>query len=166
MHFRPRHPGGTGQTVLADNARSFNFTGADADRNAILRPGGDDTDFGTLTLGSESTSTTVNLNEFSTLGSDVGSTGTSDQLKIFGGLNLDANSILNLLSLADAWDRSTDTVASFDSLTGEFGTTWGLDPNYEVIYGDKTIKLAAIPEPNMFALVGGIPLTVAIRRRR
>ncbi|NJK91921.1 MAG: PEP-CTERM sorting domain-containing protein [Blastochloris sp.] len=135
---------------------------------ATLNPGASGTDTATLTLGSALIETTVNLNNFSQLRLDIGVAGASDRLDIFGDLNLNAGSTLDLLSLSGAWDGATYTLATFTGLlTGTFGTIIGLDAGYQINYGTTDITLALIPEPSTYALLGlGLGALWLLRRKK
>ncbi|MEX2607058.1 MAG: PEP-CTERM sorting domain-containing protein [Kiritimatiellia bacterium] len=156
---------GSGSIVLADNTKTFSFTGASG-QLAALNPGESGTDTSTLTLGSGSIDTVVNLNDFSELRVDIGGGTASDRLDIFGDLNLDPGSSLNLLSLGGAWDGSTYTVATFSNLSGTFGTVNGLDSGYQVNYGSNDITLSVIPEPSTLVLIGIALASLGLLRRR
>ncbi len=128
--------------MLADSAKTFNFTGNASDRLAVLRPGASGTDTATLTLGSNAIATTVNLNNFSFLRLDIGAGGASDRLALFGNLNILTGSTLDLLSLSGAFDGSSYTLATFTGTrTGTFDTVTGLQNGYEIVYGDTRSSL-------------------------
>jgi fibronectin-binding autotransporter adhesin len=157
--------GGSGTIVLAAANKSFTFQGDAAARQAILRPGASDTDTATLTLGSNSIATTVNLNANSVLRVDIGAAGASDRVAIFGDLNLNGAS-LDLLSLAGAWDQSAYTIATFTGdLSGTFSAINGLDEMYEINYLSNAITLTYIPEPASVGLLGLSGLMLMRRRR-
>lgn len=166
--------GGAGTIVLADNTKMFSFTGNASDRMAVLRPGADGTDTTAMTLGSVGVNTTVNLNNFSILRLDIAAAMAADSLNVFGSLNLDAGSSLDLVSLAGAFDGSTYTIANYNNsgLTGTFGTVTvdGTDTlaskGYQLNYGSTAITLSAIPEPSASLLLGGAGMLLMLRRRR
>ena len=151
--------GGSGTIVLSDNTRTFNFSGNNGSELATLRPGASGTDTTAMTLGSVGVNTTVNLNNFSMLRLDLAGAMASDRLDVFGILNLDAGSNLDLVSLTNAFDGSTYTLTNFGSRTGTFGsvTVDGIDSlaskGYQINYGSNAITLSAIPEPGAIFLL-------------
>lgn len=158
--------GGSGTVVLSVSTNTFNLTGNAADRLAVLRPGATGADTTAMTLGSTGINTTVNLNNFSVMRLDVGAGGNSDRLAVFGGLNIDSGSTLDLLGLGGAFDGSSYTLATFTGTrTGTFGTVTGLQNGYGIVYGANSIT-AVIPEPSAaLMLLGGMGLVVMRRRR-
>ncbi len=160
--------GGSGLVVLADSAKTFNFTGSGATAQAILWPGEDNTDTTDLTLGSLGVATTVNLNANSVLRVDVGAASSADRVDILGDLNLNAGSTLDLLSLGGAFDGSSYVITSYSGTrTGTFGTVNGLGAGYSIDYGtgSNSVITLAIPEPASMGLLAATGL-LALRRRR
>ncbi|NJK93181.1 MAG: PEP-CTERM sorting domain-containing protein [Blastochloris sp.] len=160
---------GTGTIVLADNTKTFSIGDGDVDGSSgVLYPGADNTDTGVLTLGSSGINTSVNFNTDGILRLDIGASGNSDRVNIFGNLDLsNSGDTLELLSLAGAWGGSTYTIATFTgTLSGTFNNVIGLDSGYVVNYLGNSITLSAIPEPSTYLLLGGGLAMIYLLRRR
>jgi len=164
---------GSGTIVLAEASDGFAFYGVNSSTIATLKPGESDTDTATLTLGSESITTTVDLDQFSAFEVDLGSSGQTDHLMLFGDLELSGffNSLV-LNSQTGAFDGSDYTIVTYSgNLSGTFATTTGLDSSYFIDYGsgtNDTITLRLIPEPSSTGLlvVAGISLLILRRPQR
>lgn len=162
--------GGTGTIELTDDAKTFLFGGLSETTAATLAPGESDSDTEMLTLGSSSIETEVFLNAYSILEIDLGESGQSDSVMIYGDIVItETDTELLLNSLTGAFDGSTYTILTYTgTLTGTFANISGLDSLYIIDYGsgsNDAITLT-IPEPTSGALLAGGLALAALRRRR
>ena len=94
--------------------------------------------------------------------------GQTDLLAVTGGLTLGPASVLDVTG-GTFNGTSTYTIASYDTLAGQFQSQLGLPSNYEVNYGsgsNGTISLVPVPEPAGVALAAGAGLLLLRRRNR
>jgi hypothetical protein len=155
--------GGTG--FIAPN------TGNAVTVNGTIAPGNS---VGTLTLGSSTTPTILNLN--GTYVAEVVDT-TSDLINLFGDLNLGPASVLNVQPSGAAFDGTT--TYNIIQYTGNYnGTPFAsnnVPPNYSILYpaagpGPGIISLVPVPVPEPAAVLAACGLAAGglgwLRRRR
>ncbi len=161
--------GGTGVIGLK-NAATVTVGGTMLDDSrGVFYPGANNTDTDTLTIGTNGNGNKLVVSDKGMLRIDIGAATASDRVAVFGDLELNAGSALDLLSLAGAWDGSTYTIATFTGSllgTGAFTTVTGLDSLYQVNYNTNSITLSVIPEPGSLALMGIGGLLIVSRKRR
>lgn len=105
------------------------------------------------------------FNDGSIFAVELGASNTSDLLNVSGNLTLGATSILDILNA----QAGTFTIATYNTLLGEFGQVTGLDAfDWSIDYATgNSITLTVIPEPGTYALIfAGLAFGLVIIRRR